>query len=115
MSQNTCVLSMVSGMHLNLNDVPQQACPPYSLKFTDEKSAATDKLIQEFLYEHAIVLCNHEDREYVNTTFTKDIKWFLETFYTGDIWHTETVCKITPKRNHSCSLEHFEHFEYKGE
>ena len=62
---------MITGMDINLTELPEQNSAASPLKFSPEESAATDNLIQELLQKNAIVPCNREEGDFVSTIFLR--------------------------------------------
>ena len=60
---------MITGMEIDLWELPKQTHPPSPLHFNQEETAATDKLIQELLAKNAITTCEREKGNFVSTIF----------------------------------------------
>ena len=65
------VLNMITGMEIDLWELPKQTHLPSPLRFNQEETAATDKLIQELLVKNAICTCERETGDFVSTIFLR--------------------------------------------
>ena len=65
------ILDMVSGMHLEFVDFPQQFKIPKPLVFSKQEMQAADILIGSLLTKNAIEPCSHEPGEFISTVFLR--------------------------------------------
>ena len=62
---------MVSGLEIDLWELPKQNFEPSPLFFSNEESVATDKLLEQLVLKNAIVPCGREKGDFVSTIFLR--------------------------------------------